>query len=101
MSERIKLSGSIGRGVHYLKKLARCDGQPSNTYKLETELQIQVIQKERDIGQTLKVVDVVIPAGGPILKVGDYLEDLNSTIKYIDIDNVGNILITTTDDSKE
>ncbi len=101
MSEKIKLSGSIGRGVHYLKKLARCNGEPSNTYKLESELQIQIIYGDRDIGQTLKVVEVAIPAGGPILKVGDYLSDLNSTIKYIDIDNIGNVLITTENDNKE
>lgn len=99
MSERVKLTGSIGRGVHYLKKLLRVDGQPSFTYKLETDLDVQLTLLDRDIGQVLNVICEALPAGGPLLKVGEVQKDFNKVIKYIDLDQNNNILVTFEDDN--
>lgn len=85
MYEKIKIKGSLGRGIHYLKKLDKLDGSESYTYKIITDLGYKVINEDRGVNQRLPIVKSVILAGGPELAVGNFMEEVNQTIKYIDV----------------
>lgn len=83
MSERIKLTGHLGRGIHQLKHLAKVDGSPSTTYKIETELDYTIFYGNSLIGNNITPIEAVRLAGGPYLKVGSICEDINMCIDHI------------------
>lgn len=87
MANKIKLSHSIGRGVHYLTQLLNLDGTPSYAYQLDTDLNYKIFYNDREIGYQKDFIRKIIPAGGPELIVGDYQEDVKGYIKEIVISN--------------
>ena len=88
MQNKIKIQGSLGRDVHYFKKLQKVDGTPSSTYKIETEYEYKILNDTHMIGTNTQIIDSVRLAGGPTLSVNDFREEIGSTIT--DIINVPN-----------
>ena len=76
MSEKIKLTGHLGRGIHQLKLLAKVDGSPSTTYKIETDLEYNIFYGNSLIGNNITPIEAIRLAGGPYLKVGSMCEDV-------------------------
>lgn len=85
MAEMVKLSGSVGRGKHYLKRLLNPDGSPSHAYKLVTELNYFTTYGERRINDLSIPIISIMPAGGPLIKVGEYLTDVDAFVELIQI----------------
>lgn len=83
MANKIKLQHSLGRGVHYLTQLLNLDGTPSYAYKLETDLAYKIFYDNREIGYTKDRIHQLVPAGGPVLTVGEYQEDVKGYIQEI------------------
>ena len=77
MKDLIKLKSRDGT-ENYLKRLIKKDSSESLTYVLKTDvpyLRVGEVDNER------KFID---PSGGPIIIVGDYLEEAKSVVKSID-----------------
>lgn len=83
MSEKIKLTGHLGRGIHQLKPLAKVDGSPSTTYKIETDLEYNIFYGNSLIGNNITPIEAIRLAGGPYLKVGSMCEDVNMIVEHI------------------
>lgn len=99
MSDKIKLTGHLGRGIHQLKQLLRLDGSPSTTYKIETELDYTIFYSNHLIGTDITPIEAVRLAGGPYLKIGNFCEDVNMKIAHIaKVPNYG-LVITFTNDN--
>ena len=77
MKDLIKLKSRDG-AENYLKKLIKKDGSESFTYVLKTNVPYFRIG-EVDNGR--KFID---PSGGPMIIVGDYLEEANAVVESID-----------------
>lgn len=80
MQNKIKIQGSLGRGVHYFKKLYKVDGTPSSTYKIETEYEYNIIDYTHIVGATRQLINSVRLAGGPTLNVKDFREEIGGNI---------------------
>jgi hypothetical protein len=80
MQNKIKLTGSVGRGEHFLKKLLKVDGTSSSTYKIETELNYKILDSEHLVGTNVNKVNSLRLAGGPTLTKGAFLEEINGHI---------------------
>lgn len=95
MSTRIKISNSIGRGKHYFKQMLNAsDGSPSNVYQFETYLNYNLHLAPRQVGDKKDTIIAVMPAGGPLLKVGDFNDDIQGNIVSIDRGNNKEIYFT-------
>lgn len=93
MSEKIKLTGHLGRGIHQLKLLAKVDGSPSTTYKIETDLEYNIFYGNSLIGNNITPIEAIRLAGGPYLKVGAICEDVNMIVDHIaNIPNYGLVI---------
>ena len=77
MKDLIKLKSRDG-AENYLKKLIKKDGSESFTYVLKTDVPYLRVG-EVDNGR--KFID---PSGGPMIIVGDYLEEANAVVESID-----------------
>lgn len=77
MEVTIKLK-SRGDNNNYLKKMNKPDGQESKTYLLKTD---SPNLRSGNLENNSKFID---PSGGPMLVVGEFLEEANATIKSID-----------------
>lgn len=77
MKDLIKLKSRDG-AENYLKKLIKKDGSESFTYVLKTDVPYLRVG-EVDNGR--KFID---PSGGPMIIVGDYLEEANAIVESID-----------------
>ena len=77
MEDLIKLKSRDG-AENYLKKLIKKDGSESFTYVLKTDVPYLRVG-EVDNGR--KFID---PSGGPMIIVGDYLEEANAVVESID-----------------
>jgi hypothetical protein len=93
MQNKIKIKGSLGRGVHYFKKLYKVDGTPSSTYKVETEYDYNIIDYTHLIGTTKQIINSIRLAGGPILTVKDFREEIGGNIiEIIQVPNYGLVI---------
>lgn len=93
MQNKIKIQGSLGRGVHYFKKLHKVDGTPSSTYKIETEYDYNIVNHTHLIGATKQIINSVRLAGGPILNVNDFREEVGGNIiEIIKVPNYGLVI---------
>lgn len=93
MSEKIKINGSLGRGIHYLKQLVDVNGNPADVYRILTDLQYKVTNKPHQVGETSGAIETIYLAGGPLLKEGTFLPELNKTIVQLyDFPNFGVVL---------
>ena len=77
MKDLIKLKSRDGT-KNYLKKLIKKDSSESLTYVLKTDVPYLRVG-EVDNGK--KFID---PSGGPIIIVGNYLEEAKAVVKSID-----------------
>lgn len=77
MKNLIKLKSRDGT-ENYLKKLIKKGGSESLTYVLKTDVPYLRVG-EVDNGR--KFID---PSGGPMIIVGDYLEEAKAVVKSID-----------------
>lgn len=85
MQTKIKITNSLGRGEHFLKKLAKVDGTSSSTYKIETQLNYKVLDSEHIVGTNVNRINSIRLAGGPTLTKGSYLEEVQGKIVDIQI----------------
>ena len=69
---------SRGSEKNYLKKLSNVKGTSSNTYVLKTSSYYM------RGGETSKGNKFIDPAGGPMIIVGEYLEEAKAVVKFID-----------------
>jgi hypothetical protein len=93
MPNKIKIQGSLGRGIHYFKKLYKVDGTPSSTYKIETEYDYNIIDYTHVIGTTRPLINSVRLAGGPTLNVNDFREEIGGNIiEIIKVPNYGLVI---------
>lgn len=83
MQNKIKIQGSLGRGVHYFKELHKVDGTPSSTYKIETDYDYDISNSTHIIGSNQIIINAIRLAGGPTLRVNDFVEEIGGTIKQI------------------
>ena len=77
MKDLIKLKSRDG-AENYLKKLIKKDGSESFTYVLKTDVPYLRVG-EVDNGRMF-----IDPSGGPMIIVGDYLEEANAVVESID-----------------
>lgn len=77
MKDLIKLR-SRGGAENYLKKLIKKDGSESLTYVLKTDVPYLRVG---EVGNGSKFID---PSGGPMIVVGDYLEEAEAVVESID-----------------
>lgn len=77
MEDLIKLKSRYG-SKNYLKKMIKKDGSESLTYVLKIDVPYLRVGK---IDNGRKFID---PSGGPIIIVGDYLEEANAIVESID-----------------
>ena len=77
MKDLIKLN-SRDKSENYLKKLIKKDSSKSLTYVLKTDVPYLRVG-EVDNGR--KFID---PSGGPMIIVGNYLEEAKAVVKSID-----------------
>ena len=77
MEDIIKLRSRY-RAVNYLKKMPKPDGSESKTYVLKTNIPTLRVG---EIQGGNKLID---PSGGPMIVVGDYLEEAEAVVKSID-----------------
>ena len=77
MKDLIKLK-SRGHEENYLKRLKKLDGSESKTYVLKVSTPY-IRGGEVEGGK--KFID---PSGGPMIVVGDYLEEAEAVVKSID-----------------
>lgn len=83
MQNKIKIKGSLGRGMHFFKKLIKVDGTPSSTYKIETDYDYDINNSTHIIGSNKTIIHSVRLAGGPTLSVNEFREEIGGTIKQI------------------
>lgn len=77
MKDLIKL-GSRGGAENYLKKLIKKNGSEPLTYVLKTGTPYLRVG---EIANGRKFID---PSGGPMIVIGDYLEEVNAVVESID-----------------
>lgn len=77
MKDLIKLR-SRGGAENYLKKLIKKDGSESLTYVLKTDTPYLRVG---EVANGRKFID---PSGGPMIVVGDYLEEADAVVESID-----------------
>lgn len=77
MKDLIKLK-SRGYEENYLKKLKKLDGTESKTYVLKVSTPYL---RGGEVEGGRKFID---PSGGPMIVVGDYLEEAEAVVKSID-----------------
>lgn len=77
MKDSIKLR-SRGGAENYLKRLIKKDGSESLTYVLEADISYLRAGK---VANGIKFID---PPGGPMIVVGDYLEEAGAEVESID-----------------
>lgn len=77
MKDLIKLK-SRGYEENYLKKLKKLDGAESKTYVLKVSTPYL---RGGELEGGKKFID---PSGGPMIVVGDYLEEAEAVVKSID-----------------
>lgn len=77
MKDLIKLR-SRGGAENYLKKLIKKDGSESLTYVLKTDTPYL---RGGEVANGRKFID---PSGGPMIVVGDYLEEAEATVESIE-----------------
>ena len=77
MKDLIKLR-SRGEARNYLKKLAKKDGSESLTYVLKANVPYF------RVGKTANRKKFIDPNGGPMIVVGDLLEEANAIVESID-----------------
>lgn len=77
MKDLIKLK-SRGGTENYLKKLIKKDGSESLTYVLKTDIPYLRVG---EVANGNKFID---PSGGPMIVVGDYLEEAEAVVESID-----------------
>lgn len=77
MKDLIKLR-SRGGAENYLKKLIKKDGSESLTYVLKTDTPYLRVG---EVANGRKFID---PSGGPMIVVGDYLEEADAMVESID-----------------
>lgn len=77
MKDLIKLKSRYG-SKNYLKKMIKKDGSESLTYVLKIDVPYLRVGK---IDNGRKFID---PSGGPMIIVGDYLEEANAIVESID-----------------
>lgn len=77
MKDLIKLR-SRGEAENYLKKLIKKGDSESLTYVLETD---SPYLRTGEVANRRKFID---PSGGPMIVVGDYLEEANAVVESID-----------------
>lgn len=77
MKDLIKLKSRDG-AENYLKKLIKKDGSESLTYVLKTDTPYFRVG---NAGNGNRFID---PSGGPMIIVGDYLEEANAIVESID-----------------
>lgn len=75
MKDIIKLKSRY-KAEHYLKKMPKPDGSESKTYLLKTDT------PSLRVGEDIhKFID---PSGGPMIRVGEKLEEAEAIVKSID-----------------
>ena len=77
MEDIIKLRSRY-RAKNYLKKMPKPDGIVSKTYVLKADVPTLRVGK---VQEGNKFID---PSGGPIIIVGNYLEEAKAVVKSID-----------------
>lgn len=77
MKDLIKLK-SRGHEENYLKRLKKLDGSESKTYVLKVSTPYL---RGGEVEGGKKFID---PSGGPMIVVGDYLEEAEAVVKSID-----------------
>lgn len=77
MKDVIKLK-SRGHEENYLKRLKKLDGSESKTYVLKVSTSYL---RSGEVEGGKKFID---PSGGPMIVVGDYLEEAEAVVKSID-----------------
>ena len=77
MKDLIKLK-SRGYEENYLKRLKKLDGSESKTYVLKVSTSYL---RSGEVEGGKKFID---PSGGPMIVVGDYLEEAEAVVKSID-----------------
>lgn len=77
MKDLIKLN-SRDKSENYLKKLIKKDGSESLTYVLKTDTPYLRVG---EVANGRKFID---PSGGPMIVVGDYLEEADAMVESID-----------------
>ena len=77
MKDLIKLK-SRGHEENYLKKLKKLDGTEPKTYVLKVSTPYL---RGGEVEGGRKFID---PSGGPMIVVGDYLEEAEAVVKSID-----------------
>ena len=77
MKDLIELK-SRGEEHNYLRRLVKPDGSKSHTYMLKTSTYI--IRS----GLTDKKKKFIDPPGGPMIVEGEYLEEAEAVVKFID-----------------
>lgn len=93
MQNKIKIQGSLGRGIHYFKKLYKVDGTPSSTYKIDTEYEYNITNDTHIIGAKKQIINSVRLAGGPTLTVNDFREEIGGNIiEIIKVPNYGLVI---------
>ena len=77
MKDLIRLK-SRGHEENYLKRLKKLDGSESKTYVLKVSTPYL---RGGEVEGGKKFID---PSGGPMIVVGDYLEEAEAVVKSID-----------------
>jgi hypothetical protein len=77
MEKEIRLK-SKGGEHNYLKLMNKVDGSESKTYLLKTESPI-ISSGFADNGKKY-----IIPPGGPLFQVGEFCEQVNARVRFID-----------------
>lgn len=77
MKDLIKLK-SRGHEENYLKRLKKLDGSESKTYVLKVSTPYL---RGGEVEGGKKFID---PSGGPMIVVGDYLEEAEAVVKSLD-----------------
>lgn len=77
MKDLIELK-SRGEEHNYLRKLKKADGSESMTYLLKTSTYTT------RSGLTDKKKKFIDPSGGPMIVEGEYLEEAEAVVKFID-----------------
>ena len=87
MKDLIKLN-SRDKSENYLKKLIKKDDSESFTYVLKTD------SPYIRTGKLNNRNEFIDPSGGPIIVVGDYLEEANAVVESIDFTEGYGCIIT-------
>lgn len=80
MKDIIKLKSRY-KAEHYLKKMPKPDGSESKTYVLKTDTPSLRVG---EVGGTCYIHKFIDPSGGPMIRVGEILEEAGAIVKSID-----------------